>query len=256
MDKKYWVPALERANDILHLLAAEPSRLRLMDLANRLKINKSSMFSLLHTLETLGWVVKEKGGTYALGPTLGALSASYFRQFHILQAFYAEAGASVRRVNETVQLSVLNGRDIMYLAKEECSGPLRVATDPGMKLPAYATAMGKVQLSRLDYAELKALYPEYRLEPRTPHTVRDVDQLWAQLAQIRASGYGSDEQEAMTGFFCVAAPVFNHDGQIIAAVSFTMLENSWMDKADAARDEIIDLGRRLSVRAGHVFSPG
>jgi IclR family KDG regulon transcriptional repressor len=255
MEKKYWVPALERANDILQLLASEPSQLKLIDLAHALSINKSSMFSLLHTLETLGFVVKEKGGTYSLGPTIGALSAAYFRQFHILQAFYAEAPASVRQVQETVQLSVRNGRDIIYLAKEESLGPLRVATDAGMRFPAYATAMGKVQLSALDYSELKALYPEYHLEPKTPWTVGDVDQLWEQLQAMKAAGYGSEQQEAVTGFFCIAAPVYNHEGQMIASVSFTMLENAWKEKADLAKAEIVDLGKRLSRRAGHVFSP-
>ncbi|UFJ41391.1 IclR family transcriptional regulator [Brevibacillus humidisoli] len=251
MQKKYWVPAVERADAILHLLAAEPSQLRLMDLSNRLGIHKSSMFSLLHTMETLGWIVKEKGDTYSLGPSLGALSASYFRQFSILESFYLEAVSSVKRVDETVQLSILDGRDIIYLAKRECAGPVRVVTDPGMRYPAYATAMGKVQLSQFSYDQLKTLYPEPKLEAKTPFTVKDVDQLWQQLEQIRGQGYGSEQQEATPGFYCVAAPIFNHENRIIAAVSFTMLENRWLEKSELATTEIIDLARRLSTHAGH-----
>ena len=61
MERKYWVPALERAQEVLQLVAAHPSKLKLMDLSGATEINKSTMFSLLHTMETLNWVIKEKG---------------------------------------------------------------------------------------------------------------------------------------------------------------------------------------------------
>jgi IclR family KDG regulon transcriptional repressor len=253
MEKKYWVPAIERANAILQLIALESSQLRLIDLSKRLDINKSSMFSLMHTMEQLGWIMKEKGGTYSLGPSLASLSAAYFRQFNILQSFYQEAVSSVQAVQETIQLSILDGRDIIYLAKQEGSSSIRIATDPGMRLPAYATAMGKVQLSQFDYDQLQKLYPEHQLVPRTPYTVKDIDQLWGQLEQIRANGYAVDSQEAVQGFFCLAAPIYNYENRIIAAVSFTLFENTWAEKFETARQAVIDLARRLSLHAG--FAP-
>jgi IclR family KDG regulon transcriptional repressor len=73
MDNKYWVPALEKANVILHAIAEQPYHLRLIDLSKQLNINKSSMFSLLNTLEQLQWIRRDKADTFSLGPSLVAI---------------------------------------------------------------------------------------------------------------------------------------------------------------------------------------
>jgi IclR family KDG regulon transcriptional repressor len=248
--KRYWVPALERADQILTLIAYEPARNRLIDLSKQLGINKSSMFTLLNTMESLGWIVKEKDDTYSLGSSFGALGAAYFRQFNLLKFFHVEAPASTHRVGETIQFAVLEGRDIIYLAKEESPAPIRVAADPGMRFPAHATSLGKALLTQYSYEQLKQLFPEPLLEAKTPHTITQLDQLWLQLQQTYEQGYAIDEQEAVSGFFCIAAPILNHRNEIIAAVSFTMMEAAWLDKFELAKEEIVSLARRLSQRAG------
>ncbi len=78
MEKKYWVPALEKANDVLQAIAQQPSGLKLIDLSKRLAIHKSSMFSLLNTMEALEWVVRESDGTYSLGSRLGYIGNAFF----------------------------------------------------------------------------------------------------------------------------------------------------------------------------------
>lgn len=249
---KYWVPAIERANLILNLIASENSKLRLIDISKRLGIHRSSIYTLLNTMETLGWVTKEKEGTYSLGPAIASLSASYFRQFNILQSFFLEAEHSVRKIDENIQLGILDGGNVVYLAKKECSSPIRLATDPGMRFPAYATAIGKAQLIQYDLETLRQLYPGDELEAKTPYTLKTVEQLWSQLEEIRANGYAFEQQEGALNFYCVAAPIRNQENKIIAGVSFTMLENSWKEKFEAARNEIMDLAKRLSILAGHI----
>lgn len=248
--KRYWVPALERADQILRLIACEPARNRLIDLSQQLGINKSSMFSLLNTMESLGWIVKEKDDTYSLGSSFGALGAAYFRQFNLLKFFHMEAPASMQRVGETIQFAVLEGRDIIYLAKEESPAPIRVATDPGMRFPAHATSLGKALLTQYSYEQLQQLFPEALLEAKTAKTITQLDHLWLQLQQTYEQGYAIDEQEAVSGFFCIAAPILNHRNEIIAAVSFTMMEAAWLEKFELAKEEIVSLARRLSQRAG------
>src|SRR5687768_1759358 len=99
-EKKYRVPALEKANDVLKLIAAEPHGLRLIDLSNRLGINKSSMFSLLATMETLRWVERDRADTYALGPHLGSLGSDYFRGHDLIASFRHEAASAVAQIGE------------------------------------------------------------------------------------------------------------------------------------------------------------
>jgi IclR family transcriptional regulator, KDG regulon repressor len=250
--EKYWVPAIERTNLIINLISNDPGKHRLIDISKALNINKSTMFSLLNTLETLGWIAKEKGDTYILGPTLGAFSAAYFRQFNILQSFYQEASQSLNKINENIQLGMLHGTNVVYLAKEEGESRVRLVTDPGMQFPAHATAIGKIQLAQYSYDELKTLYPERDLAQLTPYTLKTLDELWKQLEVAKQMGYICEEQEGSLDFNCVAAPIFNNENKLIAGVSFAMLGNSWNVKKEEATIEIIDLARRISVLAGCV----
>ena len=250
MERKYNVPAIERANQILNLIASEPSKLRLIDISKKLNINKSSMYFILTTMENMGWVQKEKGDTYILGPGIASLSAAYFRQFNILNYFYVEAEKSGRKINENIQLGILDSGNVVYLAKKESQSPIRMVTDPGMKFPAYCTAIGKALLLQFNFEQLKQLYPSFELEPKTPNTIKNVDLLYEQLKEAAKLGYTTDLQEGALGFFCTAAPIKNSEGKIIAAVSFTMLENSWNEKKEAATEEIMGLAGRLSAYYG------
>nr|WP_263324529.1 IclR family transcriptional regulator [Neobacillus sp. Marseille-Q6967] len=252
MTEKYWVPAIERTNMVIGLIAKEPGKHRLIDLSKRLDINKSTMFSLLNTLETLGWIVKDQGDTYKMGPTLGGYSAAYFRQFNIMEMFKKEAAESVKNINETVQMGTLHGTNIVYLAKEENLSRVRLISDPGMQFPAHATAMGKIQLSQYSYNEFLDLYSGKELEQTTPHTVHNLEELWKQILDGKQKGYICEEQEAALGFYCVAAPIYNNENKLMYGVSFTMMENSWEAKKEKAIAEIIDLAARLSRHAGYV----
>ncbi|MDG5789636.1 IclR family transcriptional regulator [Evansella sp. AB-P1] len=252
MAEKYWVPAIERTNLVINLIAKEPGKHKLIDLSKALNINKSTMFSLLNTLEVLGWVVKGNGDTYKLGPTLGSYSAAYFRQFNILQSFYLEAAKSVDKIHETIQLGILQGTNVVYLAKEESKSRVRLVTDPGMQFPAHASAIGKIQLIQYDYDELNNLYPDDHLFQLTPRTLKNVEELWKELESAKKTGYICEEQEGTDEFYCVAAPIYNHENELIAGVSFAMLEHSWKEKKERAIAEIIDLGRRLSIQSGCV----
>jgi IclR family transcriptional regulator, KDG regulon repressor len=251
MTKKYWVPALEKANVILDLIVLNPSQLRLIDISAKSGIHKSSLFSLLNTMEELGWIVKEKGDTYTLGPILGSLGAAYFRQFNILESFFIESEESVKSIGENIQLGILEGGDVLYLAKKEGHAPVRLATDPGMRFPAYASAIGKVQLAKYTKEEIYELFPNEKIIPKTEFTIRNTEELWAEVELSKQRGYAIEQQEGALGFCCVAAPIFNYENKCFAAVSFTMLENSWDRKKDDAREEILNLAKRLSLLAGY-----
>ena len=254
LEKKYWVPAIERVDNILNIIAYHPAKYRLIDISNELNINKSSIFSLLNTLEILNWVKKEKDGTYSLGTRLGMLSPFYFKQFDIIETFNLTALPTVERLDETLQLSILDGTEIVYLAKKEGTSPISVSTNPGMRYPAHVTAMGKVHLSQYTYQELKALYPEDFLMKKTAYTVSNVEELWKQMVSIKEKGFFIEYQEAVENFYCVAAPIFNHENKIIASVSATMTISKWEEKKEIAQAEIINLAKEISLRAGFVSS--
>lgn len=250
--QKYWVPALEKVNLIIEQIANHPNQLRLIDLSNRLGINKSSMYSLLHTLETLGWIDKEKSETYTLGSVLGFIGSTYLNQFNILEAFSEEAKKTINTVDEHIQLGKLIGGEVFYIGREEGSSPVRLVTDPGTRYPAYASAIGKIQLMNFSYDELKSRFPEAIFDKKTEHTVDNVEDLWSQTQSAKMNGYAIEEQEGADGFYCVAAPVYDHSNQIVYGISCTMTESSWAKKKELATAEITKLANNLSELSGHI----
>jgi len=250
MNDKYRVPALERADHILRVIAQSPNSLRLIDLVEITSINKSSMFSLLNTMGKTGWIVKGKGDTYSLGPSLGSISAAYFRQFNILESFFIASEESVKKVGEAIQLGILEGREVIYLARKDAPSKIRLATDPGSRFPAHASAIGKVQLTKYNQDDLIALYTEIKLEKKTKYTICNINSLILKVDEYRERGFAIEEQEGADGFCCVAAPIYNHEADIIAAVSFTMQEVEWNGKRESATKEIIRLAESISSLAG------
>ncbi|WP_054023575.1 IclR family transcriptional regulator [Bacillus sp. FJAT-28004] len=247
MERKYWVPALERANDVLMLLAGQPSKFKLMDLSKATGINKSTMFSLLQTMEALNWVIKEKGDTYALGSVFGVLGNAYFAGMNLVKLFEEKAVLSVERLGETIQIARLEKGELVYLAKKEAATHVRLISEPGMRLPAYATAMGKVLLSALEDEHIAELYQEGSYQAFTPNTVQTGKELLLQIQAVRVRGYAVDLEEVAIGFCCVAAPILDRNGSMIAAVSCSMSVHHWPSKQERAVQEIKQLAQALSA---------
>jgi DNA-binding IclR family transcriptional regulator len=246
MENKYWVPALEKANIILHAIAEKPYSLRLIDLSKQLNINKSSMYSLLNTLEQLDWIRRDKADTFSLGPSLGSLAGGYYKSNDLISTFHYEAALTKVIFNETIQLAELVGKDVFYLAKEEVPSPVRLASEPGMRFPAHSTALGKVLLSDLSIDQLIQLFPVEPFAQITPHTIQMRQALIAELSSVAELGYGTDLEEAVLGFCCVATPIVKQ-GRVVYAVSCSMPKHHWEAKIDQVIIEMKKLAGRLSL---------
>jgi DNA-binding IclR family transcriptional regulator len=246
MENKYWVPALEKANIILQAIADQPYRFRLIDLSKQLNINKSSMYSLLNTLEQLDWIRRDKADTFSLGPSLGSLAGGYFKSNDLISTFHYEAALTKVIFNETIQLAELVGKDVFYLAKEEMPSPVRLASEPGMRFPAHSTALGKVLLSHLPMDQVIELFPTEPFEQATPFTIQTHQALFAELLSVGKLGYGTDIEEAVLGFCCVAAPIVKQE-RVIAAVSCSMPKHHWELKKEQVIIEMRKLAGRLSL---------
>jgi DNA-binding IclR family transcriptional regulator len=246
VDNKYWVPALEKANFILHAIAEQPFRLRLIDLSKQLGINKSSMYSLLNTLEQLDWIRRDKADTYSLGPALGSLADGYFRSHDLISTFHHEAALTKVIFNETIQLAELIGNEVYYLAKEEVPSPVKLSSGPGMRFPAHSTALGKILLSEHSIQQLIELFPVEPFDQITPNTIQTREALIHAISTANKKGYAEDMEEAVLGFCCIAVPILKLN-KIAYAVSCSMPKHHWENKKEQVIAEMRKLAGRLSI---------
>lgn len=230
----------------MNVIAKEPDTWKMGDLCKKLNISKSTMFSLLHTMESLQWITKNKSDTYSLGIHYGMMGNAFFNQFDLVTMFHQEAASALLAVEESIQLARLEGNQVLYLAKMKSNSPIQMVSGPGARFPAHATGLGKALLSGLPDAQLRALYPNERLEQFTPYTIGSAQQLLSELEIIKRQGYAEDRQEGVMGFYCVAAPVYQGPGSAIAAVSISMPVHQKEAKKELAIAEVIKLAERLS----------
>ncbi|MBC8161287.1 MAG: IclR family transcriptional regulator [Roseiflexaceae bacterium] len=213
------VPALGRGIALLRVLAQANVPMTLSELSEQIGVSRSTVYSLLATLHEHGMVDKDVlHKTYRLGIGTFELGNAYLGQVSLLPAFDEVAQLLVARCGETVKLAVLDGRDVIYLGKQEGLYSVRLVARVGSRMPAHATAVGKLLLAQFDHETLRQLYQGYEFPTRTPHTVSSFAMLQERLRQAREAGYALDDEESTIGLRCVAAPIRDHSG-IVAAMS-------------------------------------
>jgi IclR family transcriptional regulator, KDG regulon repressor len=156
------------------------------------------------------------------------------------------------RLNETVQLAVLDGVENVYLDKLESTKALKLVSRVGSRLPAYATGLGKTLLAFLDPEDRAARLAQLELRPFTERTIHELPALEAELRAIRERGYGTDKGEYTVGVSCIAAPIRNRYGTVVAAVSASLPDVRATDPVmDLVRQEVMAEAEQMSRDLGY-----
>jgi DNA-binding IclR family transcriptional regulator len=215
--------SLERALDILELLASNREGLTLSNISSELDIPKSSALSLLSTLVHRKYAIYDKdSGKYRMGIKMFEVGSGYFRESDYMNDIMAAVTKLSKESDETIHLGVLDGRDVIYIFKTESSQPIRMVSSIGKRIPAHATAIGKALLSGLSDEQLIELYENEQLEKLTNNTICNFDVLLDEIHAVRDRGYAMECEESSEGVECFAAPIVNGLDQVIAAVSIAV----------------------------------
>jgi len=213
------VQSVDRAIQILKLFSEDRKEMKLTEIANELDLNKSTVYGILSTLKYHGLIDQdEKTQKYRLGlylMRLGNLVANSIDVINIAHPIIEEVS---HRLNETVHLSKLDRLEIVYLDKVESNQSIRISTAIGTRKPAYCTGMGKVLLAFSDLNEVEKSLPD-KLQAFTPNTVIDKKVLLEELRDIKKIGYAIDREESEIGLMCIAAPIFDYNGEVKYALS-------------------------------------
>ena len=219
-DSPYHVQVLDRAMAILDMLAAQERDVSLFEIAEQLRLHKSTIHRLLMVLERHRLVERHpESGKYGLGLKLFELGNRAFSRLGIGERARPYLERLAAEARETAHLCILDDGEVLYLEKVEPSRTVRVPTSVGRRNPAHCTAVGKALLAYLSDAELDEVVRRRGLDARTPKTITTPTALRRELRTIRSRGYSVDDEEIEEGLRCVGAPVRDHTGRVVASIS-------------------------------------
>ncbi len=220
---KYMVPALERGLRLLQEFGRGNATLGAPELARRLQLPRATIFRMLNTLEAMGFLQRAEGSNdYRLGLSVMRLGFEFLSSMDLTELGQPVIARLCGEIRYPCNIVVRDGRSIVYVAKVTPPTPLTSSVRVGTRLPAHATALGRVLLADLSLPELRTLYPEEHLEAHTPKTPRTVLDLFNLVEADRERGHVFSEGFYESSICTIAAPVRDHSGRVVAALGTTV----------------------------------
>lgn len=208
-----------KALEIIELLDSNGA-LGVTEIANRLTLDKSSVFRALNTLKSKHYVRQDPDTLkYSNSYKLFEMGHNVVRETGLPKLAYRFMRQLAQEVTGAVNLGIRDGLKAVYIDKIESDATVRASMKIGQSLPLYCTGMGKALLAFLPEEQLNEILPQLNFDKTTPKTHASLEGFRADLDEVRRCGYGIDDEEHIPGLFCVAAPVFDAGGRPIAAIS-------------------------------------
>lgn len=209
---------LAKGIDVLRAFSSQSPALSLSEVATRTKLPAATARRCLNTLQELGFVIRS-GRLFLLRPKVLELGAAYLSSMHIETLTKTCLEDLANRTGDSAALSVLDGIDIVYVARASARTLVRLEAHVGSRFPAYPTSMGRVLLAGLSPEGLARYFRAAPLAPLTKHTVTDPAKLAKLVEDCRQSGYSAVEDELAYGVVAVAVPVRDEAGRVVAALN-------------------------------------
>lgn len=215
------VRTLERGLMVLSALAAL-GQASLMQIARQAGLSGSTTYRLLETLRQNGFIDwDEYSGQFSVGLRAYQVGLAFAEQNTLIRVAHSEMQALVAQLNESANFAVLRGPEAVYIHQVEGRQLVRMFTQLGATAPLHCSGVGKVLLSGLSHTQLAQKLGPEPYQSYTPHSITTLPAFSAELEKVRQQGYALDDEEREIGVRCVAMPIWNQHGEIIAALSIS-----------------------------------
>jgi len=216
LDRRDYVQAIERGLTVILAFADRHPLMSLTEVAEATGLSRPTVRRILLTLRELGYV-RTEGRMFALTPRILAVGYAYLSSLNLTEIAQPHMEWVLEQTRESCSLSTLDDTDVVYLSRVQTHRVASLTLATGTRLPAYATAMGRVLLADLPAPELDKA--DFR--PLTARTLRTAAQLRDRLDEVRRQGWAAVDQELEEGLRSFSVPVRAANGQVIAALSMS-----------------------------------
>ena len=213
-----FVQSFERGLAVIRSFTESGATQTLSDVARATGLSRATARRLVLTLEQLGYVRARNGG-FELTPKILELGYAFLASFSVPQLALPYLEQFSEEVNESSSVAVLDGANIVYVARVPANRVMTVSIGLGSRFPAYKTSLGRVLLASLGDAEVGAVWKQSDRSGATERTVKTLDELRRKLAEVREQGWALVDQELEVGVRSLAAPIRNGAGETVAAVN-------------------------------------
>jgi len=223
MDNRYFVESLRRGLQVLEAFSEKDHSLTLTEISSAVEMNKSTAFRFVYTLENLGYLERDPE-TKRYRPGLKVLSLGFvaLNSLELAQIARPYLKAMSKQCGETTNMTVRDGDQIVYVARNKTQQVISVNLQLGSRLPVHCTSMGKALLIDFSREELWQLLGEGPYPVMGPNTITTLDGLAAELEQVQRRGYAINDEELAAGLRSVAAPVRGRQSQVAAAINISI----------------------------------
>jgi DNA-binding IclR family transcriptional regulator len=218
---RYRINSILRACKILRSFSGENTHFKISDLARQLRLDRSTTYRILLSLEQAGFVEKDEAGIYSLGLAAFEIGNAYLMQTDLIQVSKPIMTDLASKVQETVHLAVLSDIEIVYVDKVDSPRAVGVMSKIGQRGPLHCTALGKTLLAFQPDDEQSRIIQRIRMTPFTSRTITSKQKLIRELRTVKEQGYALDRREIEEDVECIGAPVLNHLGNVVAALSIS-----------------------------------
>jgi IclR family KDG regulon transcriptional repressor len=220
-------------------------------LREKLDIPRSSLHGLMRALVGSGFAAVDERGNYSVGLKAFEIGATWLESVRLENVARPVLKSLVQELNQIAHLGVLEGTDIIYVMKQENESPVRLISAVGRRLPAHATALGKVLLGALSDQEISERYRDMVLDPLTTASVTSLAELLTRVSQARQEGLSVDAGESTVGVTCYAAPIIDRNQKVVAALSVSVIDTSKPERPQAHYSQKVkDAAQEISRQIG------
>lgn len=246
---------IEKASEVLALFDREHVEWGVREVAGALGMAKSSAHDLLASLAQVGLLCKTDDGRYRLGWRLVTLSETVLATTELRREAHPIMEELAAQYRETIHLAILDDTKVVYVDKLEGKQAVRVElTSLGTRLYAHCSALGKVLLAYRPEEDVKRIIKAEGLPRFTANTITDPDELEQALERIRKQGYAYDLEEILPDLCCIGAPIHDHAGRVVAAISMSVPAYRFQRSQTDFRKAVVRSGKMISERLGYYGS--